>query len=334
MSKQPDSQFKTIVVVTDLGDAQPSTLRYAQELARVHKATLVVTHALDPVAYAYPEGPTEEISRNKEALGEWKQIEGAAVRDRFEVRSPTECGEICDRILRSVEENHADLLVLGTRAKTAVGRAALGVIARRLLARTRCPILAVSPESEKHLPLIGCWRRVLIATDYSLASLAALSYAHRVAYEMLVVVHVSDHLEPHDRLAQVARLRFLAPFNESHTVPIEHVVLTGDPGKIIAERANEFHADLVVLGSPVRELGEEDFATSTVLAVISQARCPVLCVPSVLGLDDSSYIGGKKSDAPVCNWGFLPGSHAGPVAKGAEHIAGAFVHDEMSFRFH
>jgi hypothetical protein len=34
-----------------------------------------------------------------------------------------------------------------------------------------------------------------------------------------------------------------------------------------------------VLGSPERELTEQDFPSSTVLRVISRVRCPVLCLP-------------------------------------------------------
>jgi len=69
--------------------------------------------------------------------------------------------------------------------------------------------------------------------------------------------------------------------NESHTLPVEHIVSAGDAGSVIAEHAKRFHADLVVLGSPGNELTEEEFHTSTVLQVISQVECPVLCVPCI-----------------------------------------------------
>jgi nucleotide-binding universal stress UspA family protein len=75
------------------------------------------------------------------------------------------------------------------------------------------------------------------------------------------------------------RLRFLAPFNESHTVPVEHIVASGSAGKVIAEYAEKFGADLVVLGSPENELAEEDLATSTVLQVISKVKCPCSACP-------------------------------------------------------
>lgn len=278
----PGFRFQTIVVATDLSDASLAALHYAQAIARIHNSKVVITHVVDPVAYAYPSGASKAIGQDMAALSELRQIEDEAVSHKIPVHSAVESGIICDRILQSLEDNHADLLVLGTKAKTGVGRAALGIVARHLLARTPCPMLVVTPECETHLPSIGCWRRVLIATDFSLASLEALGYAHHVAYERLMVVHAEPCNEKHNLQSCLERLRFLAPFNESHTVPIEHVVATGSPGRVIADHANKFHADLVVLGSPDDELEEADFCSSTVLQVISKVDCPVLCVPSTL----------------------------------------------------
>ena len=131
------------------------------------------------------------------------------------------------------------------------------------------------------LPWAGCWRRVLAATDFSPASIRALQCAHQVALRQLILLHVPGGENDNEDLRCLERLRFLAPFNESHTVPVEHIVASGSAGKVIAEYAEKFAADLVVLGSPENELAEEDFATSTVLQVISKVKCPVLCLPFV-----------------------------------------------------
>lgn len=282
MTTASEFRFQTIVVATDLSDTSLAALHYAQAVAHIHNSKVVITHVVDPVAYAFPQDAPKCISEDKVALGEWRQMEDEVVRRGIPVHSKVESEIICERILQSLQDNHADLLVLGTNAKTAAGRAALGTVARRLLARTICPMLVVSPECEIHLPSAGCWRRVLIATDFSFASLEALGYAHRVAYERLMVMHVEPCNEKDWQQSCLERLRFLAPFNESHTVPIEHIVSTGNPGRVIAEHANKFHADLVVLGSPDDELEEADCCSSTVLEVIAKANCPVLCVPSVL----------------------------------------------------
>jgi hypothetical protein len=97
----------------------------------------------------------------------------------------------------------------------------------------------------------------------------------------LILLHVSECQKGHECSHCQERLRFLAPFNESHTVPVEHIVVAGAPADLIAEYAQKFGTDLVVLGSPENELTEEDFPTSTVLQVISKVKCPVLCLPFV-----------------------------------------------------
>lgn len=282
MTVRPQFRFQTILAAADFSDASCAAKRYAQAIAKVHGAKLIIAHIIDPVGFAYAGGEPERIRKDKAAHEEVARIENETRSRGIPVHSASESELIRDRILEAVRNNHADLLVLGTKAITEAGHMALGIVARRLLARTPCPMLLVPADSEKHLFTAGSWRKVLIATDFSLASLEALGYAHRVAYEKLLVVHAKSSVEASGNNAELERLRFLAPFNESHTVPVDHVVTNGDAGGVIAEHARKFHADLVVLGSPVDELTEEDSSTSTVLQVVSSVDCPVLCVPSTL----------------------------------------------------
>jgi len=118
-----------------------------------------------------------------------------------------------------------------------------------------------------------------VATDFSPASIRAIRCAHQLALRQLVLLHVCESLQKQECSLRRERLRFLAPFNESHTVPVEHIVATGVAAESIAQYARKFAVDLVVLGSPENELSEEDFSTSTVLQVISKVKCPVLCLP-------------------------------------------------------
>jgi nucleotide-binding universal stress UspA family protein len=276
----PDTlHFKTIAVAIDLTESASPALRYAQTMARMYDSALVLVHVIDPLAYAFPNGAPSLLSANTAAAAELKKIEEETSALGIPVHSVIESGIVCERILQVMSEHHADLLLLGTRAKTEAGRVALGTVARQLLARSRCPIMTISPDALNSLPWAGCWRRVLAATDFSPASVRALHCAHQLALRQLVLLHVrqGEHGTEDSRCRE--RLRFLAPFNESHTVPVEHIVDSGSAGKLIAEYAERFGADLVVLGSPENELAEENFATSTVLQVISKVKCPVLCLP-------------------------------------------------------
>src|SRR5271170_486798 len=273
-------KFATIVVATDLSDASSTALRYAQAIARLYESTLVIVHAIDPVGYAFPDGAPAFAAADQAAREELRRIEEETRQEGIPVHSMMETGVIYERILQAALDHNADLLVLGTRAKTGIGRAALGTIAPQLLAKAMCPVLTVPPDAEAHMPWAGRWRYVLVATDFSDASLLALRCAHRIAHAQLVTLHIPTSCSEREREDSLERLRFLAPFNESHTVPVEHVIAEGDAAALIAENARKFGTDLIVLGSPENELAEEDFQSSTVLRVISSVTCPVLCVPS------------------------------------------------------
>ena len=274
-------KFKTIAVATDLSDTASSTLRYAQAMARMYQSTLVLVHVIDPLAYALPNGTPSLLAANAGAVTELKKMEEETSALGIPVHSVIESGIVCESILQAVNDHHADLLVLGTRAKTEAGRVALGTVARQILARSRCPILTVSPDAADSLPWAGCWKRVLAATDFSPASIRALKCAHQIALRQLILLHVSEYQKGNEYSRCRERLRFLAPFNESHTVPVEHIVVPGKASEVISEYAQRFGVDLVVLGSPENELTEEDFHKSTVLQVISKVMCPVLCLPFI-----------------------------------------------------
>lgn len=271
--------FKTITVATDLTYTSSSALRYAQALAVFHHAALCVVHVIDPVGYAFPCGEPLFHEGGRAAHEELKRIEEETRLMGIPIHSVVETGTICERILEAVKNSHSDLLILGTQGKTEAGRIALGRVARRLLAKAPCPVMTVSPDAEASLPWAGCWRRVLAATDFSPTSIAGLKCAHQLALRQLIALHVSACQREGDCSCCRGRLRFIAPFNESHTVPVEHIVTSGNAGEMIAEYAHKYGVDLVVLGSPADELAEEDLETSTVLQVVSNVACPVLCVP-------------------------------------------------------
>jgi nucleotide-binding universal stress UspA family protein len=262
-------KFRTIAVATDLSEPASAALRYAQTMARMYPSRLVVIHVTDPL----------RVATHQAAAAELKKIEQETSALGIPVHSVIERGIVCDRIARVLKDYNADLLILGTRAKSETGRVALGTVARQLLARSRCPILTVSPDAAKSLPWSCCWGRVLAATDFSPASIRALQCAHQVALRQLILLHVPEG----ERVAESAhcreRLRFLAPLNESHPIPVEHIVQVGNAADLIYQYAEKFAVDLLVLGSPTRELAEEDFHSSTVFQVISKVCCPVLCLP-------------------------------------------------------
>jgi Cytochrome C and Quinol oxidase polypeptide I/Universal stress protein family len=147
------------------------------------------------------------------------------------------------------------------------------------------PSMAVISE------IIACFSRKRVfgytAVAFSSVAIAVFGFFVWAHLRQLIVLHVSECQNGEEGSHCRERLRFLAPFNESHTVPIEHIVVPGPAGELILEYARKFGVDLVVLGSPEKQLTEEDLHTSTVLQVIAAVACPVLCLPLLANSSDA-----------------------------------------------
>lgn len=271
--------FRTIVVATDFSEESSAALQCAQELARLQHAMLLLIHVIDPVGYAFPEGAPAAVDRDKAAREELGRIESEVRELGIPVHSRVETGVVCERILLSLRDHKAALLVLGTKATSGAGRAALGVVTRQLLAHSPCPILTVGAEDAAAPRKFGRWSNVLVATDFSSASLSALAYAQRIAGRQLIVMHSARCGRHLDCPNCLERLRFLAPFDEAHGLPVDHLVTGGDPVAMIVEAARRLSPDLIVLGSPSPAHQEHDLEHSTVAQVIAALNMPVLIVP-------------------------------------------------------
>lgn len=282
--------FRTIVAATDFTEESSAALRCAQAIAQHQHAMLLLVHVIDPVGYAFPGGAPSGVDHDAAAREEMARIEADVRRQGIAVHSRVETGIVCERILLSLKDHSAALLVLGTKAITGAGRAALGVVTRQLLAHSPCPILTVPPDTAKKSREFARWNNVLVATDFSAASLSALHYAQRVAGNHLIVMHSARcgrHLECPNCLE---RLRFLAPFDEAHSLPVDHVVTGGDPGRVIVQAAAHLKPDLIVLGAPSPEHPAGDLEQSTVVQVISGVTAPVLIVPESRYRSDDEVI--------------------------------------------
>lgn len=78
---------------------------------------------------------------------QWRAIEERLKqsRVRFQLRRPESAHDTATDLIEAVEQFDADLLVIGLRRRSAVGKLLLGSTAQRLLLQAPCPVLAVKP---------------------------------------------------------------------------------------------------------------------------------------------------------------------------------------------
>jgi nucleotide-binding universal stress UspA family protein len=275
MTAETRFPLESILVVTAISYSGSCAIRYAKCIAEPFRSKLFIVRTIDPVVSA---GIEDSPAQDEGALHLLEQLE-EEIRDLgILVHSVTETQVTYKRILQTVRDHKVDLLILGTKTVASGGQTPLGAIGKQLLAAAPCPILTVPTAANLCFDSADRWRRVLVATDFSPESLRALCFAQSIAASQLVVVNAAS--DKADREYDLEVLRWLAPESGSRRVSVEHVTALGEPGEIVPKQAGFFRADLIILGSPSRESLGAGCQASTALQVISNVRCPVLCVPA------------------------------------------------------
>lgn len=116
-----------------------AALEAAVEEARRHDTKVVV------VVSARPDEAPEQRSAVEEALA---QVESELAADGIphEVRL-LDGGDVADDLIGSAEEVDAELVVIGLRRRSPVGKLILGANAQRVLFDAPCPVLTVKPAA-------------------------------------------------------------------------------------------------------------------------------------------------------------------------------------------
>jgi len=214
---------------------------------------------------------------------------GELERVHIEKRSPAK------RLFALAEEGRADLIVLGSTHRAAVGRVTPGSIAEHLLSGARCR-LAIAPKGYARARAVGEAREELrviaVGFDGTLESRTALGEAAelgRRAGAALRIVAVDSPLAsevgPAATMAAAEGARLQERLHEacgelSSELRAQPVYERGEPVETLLAQA-ERGVDLLVLGShgfgPVLRL----LLGSVAGKVIRAAPCPVLVMPRI-----------------------------------------------------
>lgn len=265
-----------LVLAADFHDLESFSVHYARHLAHEMQTALVFEHIPDPILWVDP----EELSLS--ALQAQVLAHEVLVASRYapaRIHDHLERQVLLQTIVDSIAQHRPAMILIATQSQSEAGRLLLGVAARKLSLGCGIPTLALGPAKEPSLTQAGHWRRILAATDFTAPAAAALLRAHHLAERELVALHCIAETDIQMAPHLVEHLRMLAPFNESHTIPVQHLVKTGDARTVILSVAKQAHADLIVLGSPTPERAAVKTVDSIICAVISQAECPVLLIP-------------------------------------------------------
>ncbi len=285
--------FTRILVPTDFSRASDAALAHARMLAGSTGATVHLLHLVDNAFLAtvladphdYESAAYEKLQRlSGENLG------GILAVQRSEAPA--------DAITRYARAHNIDLIVMGTHGRGRVAQMLLGSVAEKVARTAPCPVLTMreTPRTPG-----GRRPRLLVPTDFSPSSDAALGCAKRMAAKMrgsVCMLHVIEHpptgvtfgselcapesLQARQDQTENARVelgrRMLA---DSHSrIAITGDIVFGASAAMISAYAANHAFDMIVMGTHGRSGIAHLLMGSVAESVIRTARCPVLTVKS------------------------------------------------------
>jgi nucleotide-binding universal stress UspA family protein len=155
-------QIKTILFATDLSKNSAYAFYYAVHMAKRDEAKIVILHAVEPLPHMLVgfEDFTHQVAKDRwedtaKKFKERIQDISAKVDARIGISSVDlvskiliRLGHPVEEILKAVDEEGCDVIVLGTHGKGFLKQTFLGSVSSSVLLRTRKPVFVVPLPSE------------------------------------------------------------------------------------------------------------------------------------------------------------------------------------------
>jgi nucleotide-binding universal stress UspA family protein len=157
-------QIRKILYATDLSKNSAYAFFYAVDMAKKYNANIVILHTVEPIPHVYTEGGTSvlrSIEKKQQAS------DGEDIKKRIqkfckiiENQNNFPCidlvskilvplGYPVEEILKAVDDEGCDVIILGTHGKGFLRQTFLGSVSVSVLERTRKPVYIIPLPTEK-----------------------------------------------------------------------------------------------------------------------------------------------------------------------------------------
>lgn len=144
---ETDMKAQRILVPVDLTDNSKAALQAAEAIARDSGGKLFIVYVEEMLVMttkfgypdAVPEGSVVELSH---ALKHIVPTDGAVPHEHRLLM-----GSVGETILKFAEQEHVDLIVIGSHGRRGIGRVLLGSVAETVVRGASCPVLIVKPST-------------------------------------------------------------------------------------------------------------------------------------------------------------------------------------------
>ena len=280
---------KNILFATDFSAAANAAAPIAIEIARRYGAKIYGVHVnrFDDYTAAAPNAwAAMAEAAEKEATEDAGRLNQQLQDVEHEVMISE--GNTWEVVSKLIEQKEIDLVVLGTRGRTGLGKVLLGSVAEQILRQAPCPVLTVGPHVNLWSDEYAKMREILYATDLATDFPTAAPYAVSLAQENqahLVLLHVIEDPKVGDLVKspevvnlKERKLQQLVTEQAGLWCDPTYIVEQGAAAEKILDVAKRRRTDLIVLGARPAKGFATHLNIGTVHKVVSQADCPVLTV--------------------------------------------------------
>lgn len=287
-------RIERVLVPVDFSPPSSVAVNYGIALARKFNAALALLHVVQVPgvnAYAFAvENLWIEKEHREQAVRMLSALVAPEDQDDRDLQLFVKTGAIEDEISRTIDEYHADIVVMGAHGRGLFGRWLIGSVTQHLLRRVQVPILTVNRLAR---PL--AFERLLFATDLSDAADAGFRRVlelAQVTHSTLVVVHAVDppsHIsegmetviaDTREQMEQArVRLNGLAEEGARQKVKVETVLVEARAAEAIFKAAEDNAVDMIVIAVQEKGFIERTLLGATAERVIRESHLPVLSIP-------------------------------------------------------
>jgi nucleotide-binding universal stress UspA family protein len=224
-------------------------LKMLMEIPSVQRANVTILHVVPPQVTA--DLMAEKLTTGGKILAdaiEYLKLDPAKVNVRLKQ------GEPKDTVCQVAEEEQADLIIMGSRGLSRLESILANSVSQYVFQLTSRPMLLVNDDVT-----IKSINRILVGYDNSVSAKESLKLAlfflRDIKGSQLLLTQVKADQKSADAITKPEQDPIFAPAiseAKKQGVAYKCIVAGGNTGKELCKAAEEFHADLIMLGSPER----------------------------------------------------------------------------------
>jgi nucleotide-binding universal stress UspA family protein len=280
--------YDTILVPTDGSDHAVRAAEHAAFLADVFDADIHLLHVVEPTASTAGEDKAIE-ERARSLLADVAAVSS----DAPSIESVVSEGDPTDTILEYVDEQHVDLLALGTHGRTGVDRYVAGSITESVVRRADVPVLTAHAADSSDFQAV--YDDVLVPTDGSDAATEAVDHAITIADAVDATLHAVNVIDaggtrasprymlPSEMLTELETIAKRATEDvveraQDQGVEAVSVVQRGSTADELLAYVEDESVDLVAMGTHGRTGIDRYLLGSTTERMMRHSPAPVVAV--------------------------------------------------------